>query len=113
MNKEFGSTEDDVLASEQFGPSVGKELKMNAIKAVLIASIGMLIYIVFRFKKWQFGAGTIIGVIHDVLMVIAFYGIFGFTVNNPFIAAVLTLVGYSVNDTIVIFDRIRESKKLN
>lgn len=113
LNKEFGTTEDDVLASEQFGPSVGKELKMNAIKAVLIASIGMLIYIVFRFKKWQFGAGTIIGVIHDVLMVIAFYGIFGFTVNNPFIAAVLTLVGYSVNDTIVIFDRIRESKKLN
>lgn len=113
LNKEFGTTEEDVLASEQFGPSVGKELKMNAIKAVLIASIGMLIYIVFRFKKWQFGAGTIIGVIHDVLMVIAFYGIFGFTVNNPFIAAVLTLVGYSVNDTIVIFDRIRESKKLN
>ena len=105
-------TEDDVLASEQFGPSVGNELKQNAVVAVVIASIGMLIYIIFRFKSWKFGAASILGVVHDVLMVIAFYAIFGFTVNNPFIAAILTLVGYSINDTIVIFDRIRENKKL-
>ncbi|MBR4860748.1 MAG: protein translocase subunit SecF, partial [Firmicutes bacterium] len=108
----FGITEDDVLASEQFGPSVGDELKKNAIVAVVIASIGMLIYIIFRFKSWKFGAASILGVVHDVLMVIAFYAIFGFTVNNPFIAAILTLVGYSINDTIVIFDRIRENQKL-
>jgi SecD/SecF fusion protein len=80
--------------------------------AVVIASIGMLIYIIFRFKSWKFGAASILGVVHDVLMVIAFYAIFGFTVNNPFIAAILTLVGYSINDTIVIFDRIRENQKL-
>ena len=112
LGETFGITEDDVLASEQFGPSVGDELKKNAIVAVVIASIGMLIYIIFRFKSWKFGAASILGVVHDVLMVIAFYAIFGFTVNNPFIAAILTLVGYSINDTIVIFDRIRENQKL-
>lgn len=110
--KALGADPDDVLASEQFGPSVGDELKANAIKSVVIASIGMLIYIIFRFKAWQFGIASIIGVVHDVLMVIAFYAIFGFTVNNPFIAAILTLVGYSINDTIVIFDRIRENKRI-
>lgn len=109
----FGITEEDVLASEQFGPSVGDELKWNAIKAVVIASIGMLIYVIFRFKSWQYGLSSIIGVLHDVLMVIAFYCIFGFTVNNPFIAAILTLVGYSINDTIVIFDRIRDNRNLH
>ena len=112
LEKEFGITDKDILASEQFGPSVGDELKMNAIKAVLIASLGMLIYIIFRFKSWQYGMSAIIGVVHDVLMVIAFYNIFGFTVNNPFIAAILTLVGYSINDTIVIFDRIRDNRRL-
>ena len=112
LEEEFGITDEDVLASEQFGPSVGNELKTNALKAVIIASIGMLIYIIFRFKSWQYGMSAIIGVVHDVLMVIAFYCIFGFTVNNPFIAAILTLVGYSINDTIVIFDRIRDNRRL-
>ncbi|MGN0680402.1 MAG: protein translocase subunit SecD [Candidatus Fimisoma sp.] len=112
LGESFGVTQEDVLASEQFGPSVGDELKKNAVKAVIIASIGMLIYIIFRFKSWKYGFSAVVGVAHDVLMVIAFYGIFGFTVNNPFIAAILTLVGYSINDTIVIFDRIRENKQL-
>ena len=112
LGESFGVTEEDVLASEQFGPSVGDELKKNAVKAVVIASIGMLIYIIFRFKSWKYAFSAVVGVAHDVLMVIAFYGIFGFTVNNPFIAAILTLVGYSINDTIVIFDRIRENKQL-
>ncbi|MCI8609108.1 MAG: protein translocase subunit SecF [Firmicutes bacterium] len=112
LGKTYDITEANVLASEQFGPSVGDELKSNALLAVFIASIGMLIYIIFRFKSWKYGASAIIGVVHDVLMVIAFYAIFGYTVNNPFIAAILTLVGYSINDTIVIFDRIRENKAL-
>ncbi len=113
LKAEFGIKDKDVLASEQFGPSVGDELKLNAIKAVVIASIGMLIYVIFRFKAWQFGFSSIVGVLHDVLMVLSFYAIFGFTVNNPFIAAMLTLVGYSINDTIVIFDRIRERQRIN
>lgn len=112
LGETYGITEEDVLASEQFGPSVGDELKSNAVLAVVIASIGMLIYIIFRFKSWKYGASAIVGVVHDVLVVIAFYAIFGFTVNNPFIAAILTLVGYSINDTIVIFDRIKENKAL-
>ncbi len=109
----YGITDESILASEQFGPSVGDELKLNALKAVIIASIGMLIYIIFRFKSWKYGISAVAGVVHDVLIVIAFYAIFGFTVNNPFIAAILTLVGYSINDTIVIFDRIRENKTIN
>ncbi len=113
LEQAYGITEDDVLASEQFGPSVGDELKVNALKAVIIASIGMLIYIIFRFKSWKYGLSAVAGVVHNVLIVIAFYAIFGFTVNNPFIAAILTLVGYSINDTIVIFDRIRENKALH
>ena len=113
LGAKFGITQDDVLASEQFGPSVGNELKANAVKAVIIAAIGMLIYIIFRFKSWKYGLSAVVGVAHDVLMVIAFYAIFGFTVNNPFIAAILTLVGYSINDTIVIFDRIRENKRIH
>ena len=113
LEQAYGITEDDVLASEQFGPSVGDELKENALKAIIIASIGMLIYIIFRFKSWKYGFSAVAGVVHDVLIVIAFYAIFGFTVNNPFIAAILTLVGYSINDTIVIFDRIRENKALH
>ena len=91
LEENFGITDEDVLASEQFGPSVGDELKLNAVKAVAIASVGMLIYIIFRFKSWKYGLSAIAGVVHDVLLVIAFYGIFGFTVNNPFIAAILTL----------------------
>ncbi len=109
----YGITDDDILASEQFGPSVGNELKTNAVKAVIIASLGMLIYIIFRFKSWKYGLSAVAGVVHDVLIVIAFYAIFGYTVNNPFIAAILTLVGYSINDTIVIFDRIRENKAIH
>lgn len=111
INETFGTTEDDVVAEELFGPSVGKELRNNAILAIIIASICMLIYIRFRFSQWKFGGAALLGVLHDVLIVIAFYAIFNITVNNPFIAGVLTVVGYSINDTIVIFDRIRENIK--
>ncbi|MDR3071992.1 MAG: protein translocase subunit SecD [Clostridiales Family XIII bacterium] len=93
---------------EQFGPSVGDILKQNAITAILIAAFGMLLYIIVRFK-WRFGVAALSSVIHDVLMMVAFYGLFRMTINNPFIAAILTVVGYSINDTIVIFDRIREN----
>lgn len=108
MQAAFNITDKDVLTVEQFGPSVGKELRNNAIMAVLIATLGMLIYIVIRFE-WKFGLAAIAGVGHDVLMVIAFYGLFHFTINSPFIAGVLTVVGYSINDTIVVFDRVREN----
>ncbi len=111
INESFGTTDDDVVAQELFGPSIGKELRNNAILAIILASICMLIYIRFRFSQWKFGGAALLGVLHDVLIVIAFYGIFNITVNNPFIAGILTVVGYSINDTIVIFDRIRENIK--
>lgn len=113
VTSDFGLSDKDVLASEEFGPTIGKELKSNAVKSVIFASIGMLIYIIFRFKSWKFGVSSIAGVLHDVLIVLAFYAIFGITINNPFIAGILTVVGYSINDTIVIFDRIRENRSLH
>ena len=111
LQEEFGFEDSDVLAMELFGPSVGKELTNNAIKAVLLAALGMLIYIRLRFSKWKFGAAAIVGLLHDVLWVLTFYAIFRVTINNPFIAAILTVVGYSINDTIVMFDRIRENNR--
>lgn len=108
----YGISDENVLASEEFGPTVGNELKSNAIKSVLIAAIGMLLYIIFRFKSWKYGIASIGGVTHDVLFVLAFYAIFNVTINNPFIAGILTVVGYSINDTIVIFDRVRENKRI-
>jgi len=108
LGEAFGITEEDILAIEQFGPSVGKELQRNALLAILISALGMLVYISVRFE-WKFGISALAGVLHDVLMVLAFYAIFNITVNNPFIAGVLTVVGYSINDTIVVFDRVREN----
>lgn len=112
LQQEFGFDDSDILAQELFGPTVGKELRNNAVKAVLLAAVGMLIYIRLRFKEWNFGASAILGVLHDVLIVLTFYAVFNVTVNNPFIAGILTVVGYSINDTIVIFDRIRENNQL-
>lgn len=108
FEESFGIGEDDILSIEQFGPSVGKELQRNALLAIAISALGMLIYISIRFQ-WKFGVAALAGVIHDVMMVLAFYAIFNITVNNPFIAGVLTVVGYSINDTIVVFDRVREN----
>lgn len=104
----FDITEENVLSIEQFSASVGDMLKGNAIKAVIIAALCMLVYIIIRFE-WKFGLAAIVDLIHDVLIVVAFYGLFHIPINNPFIAGVLIVVGYSINDTIVVFDRIREN----
>ena len=101
----------DIKEFNDFGPSIGKLLRQNAIKALAIAAVLMLVYIRIRFRKWRFGGAALIGVIHDVLIMLAFYSIFYYEISNPFIAAILTVFGYSINDTIVIFDRIRENNK--
>ncbi|NLB17766.1 MAG: protein translocase subunit SecD [Syntrophomonadaceae bacterium] len=111
MYDTFDIDEDSLLEVEQFSASVGDLLKVNAFRALLIATIGMLIYIIVRFE-WKFGVAAIAALIHDVLMMIAFYGLFYIPINNPFIAAILTIIGYSINDTIVIFDRIRENLRI-
>ncbi|MGN0144336.1 MAG: protein translocase subunit SecF [Clostridium sp.] len=105
------SLEDTALKSqEEIGASIGKELTRNSLLAILAASVVMLIYVAIRFE-FTFGIAAIIATLHDVLITISVYAIFGIPVNTPFIAAILTIVGYSMNDTIVIFDRIRENNK--
>jgi SecD/SecF fusion protein len=111
LQEKYGFEDSDVLASEEFGPTVGKDLRNNAIKSILLAALCMLIYIRFRFKNWQYGLAAVSGLAHDVLITLSIYAIFRITINNPFIAGILTVVGYSINDTIVVFDRIRENTK--
>lgn len=94
----------------QYSSSVGDEIRTKAFLAVIIAAVGMLIYITFRFEV-VFGLAAIAALLHDVLILLAVYAIFQVPVGTAFIAAVLTVVGYSINDTIVVFDRIRENVK--
>ncbi len=112
IEKKYGLTDKAVVSSEEFGATFGKDLRRNAVKSILIAALGMLIYIIFRFRSWKYGVAAVAGLGHDVLVLLGMYAIFRFTMNNPFIAAVLTIVGYSINDTIVIFDRVRENMRL-
>ncbi len=100
----------DNFQSEKFEPYMGKEIRNKAFLSILIASILMLAYISWRFEP-AFGVAAIIALIHDILIMLAFYTIFRVPVNSSFIVAILTTLGYSINDTIVIFDRIRENKK--
>ena len=93
------------------GPKIGKELQWQAIKATLFALGGMLVYIAFRFE-WIYGVAAVAAVFHDVLITLGFFSIFDREIELTVIAAFLTLVGYSMNDTIVIFDRVRENRKL-
>ncbi|MBH9967131.1 protein translocase subunit SecDF [[Bacillus] enclensis] len=89
-------------------PVIGKELAKNAMKAVAIASIGIIIYVTFRFE-WKMGVASVLALVHDAFFIIAFFSLTRLEVDITFIAAVLTIVGYSINDTIVTFDRIREN----
>jgi len=96
---------------EIVGPKVGAQLRHQAIWATMYALGGMLIYIAFRFE-WVYGAAAVIAVFHDVLITLGFFSLFHFEISLTVIAALLTLVGYSMNDTIVIFDRVREDQRL-
>ncbi|MBM7606969.1 SecD/SecF fusion protein [Lysinibacillus composti] len=89
-------------------PTVGRELVKNAIYALAIAALGIIIYVAFRFE-WRMGVGAIASLIHDVFFMVAIFSVFRLEVDITFIAAILTIVGYSINDTIVTFDRIREN----
>src|SRR5450755_4025134 len=96
---------------EIVGPKVGSELRRQAILVTLYALAGMLVYIAFRFE-WVYGAAAVLAVFHDVLITLGFFSLLHFEISLTVIAALLTLVGYSMNDTIVIFDRIRENNRL-
>jgi preprotein translocase subunit SecF len=93
-------------------PDIARELGLKAIYAVALASIFICIYVSFRFE-WRFAVAAIIAILHDAFIVIAMFAIFRFEVNLPFLAAVLTTIGYSINDKIVIFDRVRENLRFS
>lgn len=109
LRNEFGVTEE--VEYQNISATISKEMRSDAVVAVVIATICMLFYIWFRFKDVRFAASAVIALVHDVLVVLAFYVITRISVGNTFIACMLTIVGYSINATIVIFDRVRENLK--
>ncbi len=111
MEDNFGVQESDIT-STNISSTISSEMRNDAVVAVIIATICMLIYIWFRFKDIRFASSAVIALVHDVLVVLAFYALSQTSVGSTFIACMLTLVGYSINATIVIFDRIRENLAL-
>lgn len=109
LKSEFGNVE--FLSAESVGATVGNELTRNAVLSLLIAAVLMLIYITIRFE-WSFGVAAVIAIIHNVLIVLGAFSLFQWQINAAFIAAMLTVIGYSINDTIVIFDRVRENLRM-
>ncbi|MBR4981692.1 MAG: protein translocase subunit SecD [Lachnospiraceae bacterium] len=108
LEEEFGVDVSKITA-ETISSTISGEMKSDAIVAILVSTVCMLIYVWFRFKDIRFGASSVICLLHDVLIVIAFYSVAKVSVSSTFIACVLTIVGYSINATIVIFDRVREN----
>jgi preprotein translocase subunit SecF len=116
LNKTFGEQSATnpaftIRNVEIVGPKVGAQLRGQALRATLYALLGMLVYIAIRFE-WVYGAAAVIAVFHDVLITLGFFSLFHYEISLTVIAALLTLVGYSMNDTIVIFDRVRENLRL-
>ena len=101
-----------IVGTDAVGAIAGAQLRNKAIAVTLAALVGILVYIAFRFE-WTYGAAAVIAVFHDVLVTLGFFSIFQIEISLNVIAALLTLVGFSVNDTIVVFDRVRENRKLH
>ncbi|MFZ7107313.1 MAG: protein translocase subunit SecDF [Candidatus Pollutiaquabacter aromativorans] len=103
-----------VLSTQKVGPTIADDIKSSAIWAILISCALMFIYIFIRFKRWQFGLGAVVALLHDAVVVLSFFAIFNgvlpfsLEIDQAFIAAILTVMGYSMTDTVVVFDRIRE-----
>ncbi|HUC53256.1 MAG TPA: protein translocase subunit SecF [Candidatus Cybelea sp.] len=111
VKKSYALSPFTIAGGAVVGPKVGAELRQQAILVTLYALAGMLVYIAFRFE-WVYGAAAVLAVFHDVLITLGFFSLLHFEISLTVIAAMLTLVGYSMNDTIVIFDRIRENNRL-
>lgn len=111
VTEKFPIKENTVVETDTISSSVSNTMKKNAIMSVILATIAMLIYIFVRFRDIKFAAAAVIALLHDVLVVLTFYSVFRISVGNTFIACMLTIVGYSINGTIIIFDRIREKLK--
>ena len=108
MKSKYGEVE--LLEVDSVGPVMGKELRTQSIWALLLASIGIIIYVSFRFE-FKYAVAAVVALYHDAFITIGLIALFWRNVETPFIAAILTILGYSINDTIVIFDRIRENLK--
>lgn len=111
LQHDYSLSDFTVRNAETVGPTVGAQLRRQALWATLYALAGMLVYVAFRFE-WVYGAAAVIAVFHDVLITLGFFSLFHYEISLTVIAALLTLVGYSMNDTIVIFDRVRENLRL-
>ena len=110
LHKKFGPTEPKVVRTEIIGARVGSELKRDATIAILISLVVTLLYLAFRFE-WRFGIAAVLATAHDLLSTLAFLAIMRLEVSLTVVAALLTVIGYSLNDTIIIFDRVRENLK--
>ena len=106
------SADAEKITAETISSTISNEMQSDAVIAILIATACMLVYIWLRFKDIRFGTSAVLALVHDVLVVLAFYAVARVSVGNTFIACMLTIVGYSINATIVIFDRIRENLSL-
>jgi SecD/SecF fusion protein len=102
----------ELAGESRIGASVGKEIQWNALLSVLAALVGILIYVAFRFEI-GYGIGAVVATVHDLILTIGLFVLFDRQFNAPMVAAILLIIGYSINDTIVVFDRIREELKLN
>lgn len=111
LKEKYELKQEDLFSTDNVDPTIGKELRSQAFLASIIASVLMLLYITFRFE-FKSGIAAVIGLLHDVLIMLTVYAVFRVPVNTSFIAAILTILGYSINDTIIVFDRIRENRKL-
>lgn len=110
LSERYGDEGFTVTRTEAVGPKIGGELQQRAVLALLLAFAGMLVYLAFRFE-WRFGVAAVIGVAHDILITLGIISGFQMEVSLPTVAAVLTIVGYSINDKIIVFDRARENLK--
>lgn len=108
LQTNFGEVE--LMSAESVGATIGRELTRNAALALLIGIALMLVYISLRFE-WTFGVAAVLALVHNVLVVLGVFSIFQWEVNTPFIASILTIIGFTINDTIVVFDRVRENMR--
>jgi preprotein translocase subunit SecF len=110
LKDRFGEQSLELRRTELVGPQVGADLRKKGMYAVLYAIIGILIYVAWRFE-FRFGVGAIIALVHDALITIGVFSVMNKEIDLPIVAAVLTIIGYSINDTIIVFDRIRENMR--
>jgi SecD/SecF fusion protein len=103
------SVDEDTISSQSISSTISSEMTSDAVVAVIIAVILIMIYIAFRFQDFRFASAAVIALIHDILLVLASYALVRISVGSTFIAVMLTILGYSINDTIVVFDRVREN----